>query len=131
MNQFVLQTDSSINSRFKRPNSARKFNLNLAIPPPILQKTPSKKLRKRHKYIQYDREKLYENNMQLKDIINNLKMKLAETRNQLVKKDIEIRKKERLIKECSKVNDIKIVHKMNIEKAKETTLLSNWRDKYN
>ena len=131
MNQFVLQTDSSINSRFKRPNSARKFNLNLAIPPPILQKTPSKKLRKRNKYIQYDREKLYENNMQLKDIINNLKMKLAETRNQLVKKDIEIRKKERLIKECSKVNDIKIVHKMNIEKAKETTLLSNWRDKYN
>ena len=49
-----------------------------------------------------EREQLYEDNMQLKDIINNLRRELAEVKNKLVKKDIEIRKKEKLIKECSK-----------------------------
>ena len=37
-----------------------------------------------------EREQLYEDNMQLKDIINNLRRELAEVKNKLVKKDIEI-----------------------------------------
>ena len=78
-----------------------------------------------------EREQLYENNMQLKDIINKLKRELAETRNQVVKKDIEIRKKERIIKECSKENDLESVHELNLEKARESTLVSLCRDKYN
>ena len=36
--------------------------------------------------------------MQLKDIINNLRRELAEVKNKLIKKDIEVRKKEKLIK---------------------------------
>jgi hypothetical protein len=69
--------------------------------------------------------------MQLKDIINKLKRELAETRNQVVKKDIEIRKKERIIKECSKENDLESVHELNLEKARESTLVSLCREKYN
>jgi hypothetical protein len=69
--------------------------------------------------------------MQLKELINKLKKELAETKNQIVKKDIEIRKKERIIKECSKENDLESVHELNLEKARESTLVSLCKDKYN
>ena len=48
-----------------------------------------------------------------------------------MKKDIEIRKKERIIKECSKENDLESVHELNLEKARESTLVSLCKDKYN
>jgi uncharacterized protein YPO0396 len=41
--------------------------------------------------------------MQLKDIINKLKRELAETRNQVVKKDIEIRKKDGSVQRFSDI----------------------------
>ena len=69
--------------------------------------------------------------MQLKDLINKLNKELAETKYQVVKKDIEIRKKERIIKECSKENDLESVHELNLEKARESTLVSLCKDKYN
>ena len=78
-----------------------------------------------------EREQLYEYNMQLKELINKLKKELAETKHQVVKKDIEIRKKERIIKECSKENDLESVHELNLEKARESTLVSLCKDKYN
>ena len=44
--------------------------------------------------------------MQLKDTLNKLKKELAETKYQVVKKDIELRQKEKIIRECLKENDI-------------------------
>ena len=121
-----------------RPNSAAKrqypyikINTSKDAPPPIIFTTPNNHKKLSGMGNKIEREQLYENNMQLKDIINKLKMELAETRNQVVKKDIEIRKKERIIKECSKENDIESVHELNLEKARESTLLSLCRDKYN
>jgi len=120
-----------------RPNSASRksfggFKVSSSeTPPPIIFTMPNNPKKLSGMGNKIEREQLYEYNMQLKDIINKLKKELAETRNQVVKKDIEIRKKERIIKECSKENDIEAVHEMNLEKARESTLVSLCKDKYN
>jgi len=120
-----------------RPNSASRKSYggikvsSMETPPPIIFTMPNNPKKLSGMGNKIEREQLYENNMQLKDIINKLKKELAETRNQVVKKDIEIRKKERIIKECSKENDIEAVHEMNLEKARESTLVSLCKDKYN
>ena len=121
-----------------RPNSAAKRHFNFykinsssQTPPPIIFTMPNNPKKLSGMGNKIEREQLYENNMQLKDIINKLKKELAETRNQVVKKDIEIRKKERIIKECSKENDLESVHELNLEKARESTLVSLCKDKYN
>ena len=137
-----MQASHTLNSTSRktvfRPNSANKrqfnpikINTSTDMPPPIIFSMPNNPKKLSGMGNKIEREQLYENNMQLKDIINKLKKELAETKNQVVKKDIEIRKKERLIKECSKENDIEAVHELNLEKARESTLLSLCRDKYN
>ena len=137
-----LSTSNTINNTSRkqgfRPNSASKraynrFTINSTneTPPPIIFTMPNNPKKLSGMGNKIEREQLYENNMQLKDIINKLKRELAETRNQVVKKDIEIRKKERIIKECSKENDLESVHELNLEKARESTLVSLCRDKYN
>ena len=137
-----LSTSHTLNNTSRkagfRPNSASKrsfkgFKINTATeaPPPIIFTMPNNPKKLSGMGNKIEREQLYENNMQLKDIINKLKRELAETRNQVVKKDIEIRKKERIIIECSKENDIESVHELNLEKARESTLVSLCRDKYN
>ena len=120
-----------------RPNSASrknfiglKINSSSDTPPPIIFTMPNNPKKLSGMGNKIEREQLYEYNMQLKDIINKLKRELAETRNQVVKKDIEIRKKEKLIKEVSKENDIESVHELNLEKARESTLVSLCKDKY-
>ena len=119
------------NSATKRQLKTYKINISVDTPPPIIFTMPSNPKKLSGMGNKIEREQLYENNMQLKDIINKLKKELAEVRNQVVKKDIEIRKKERIIKECSKENDLESVHEMNLEKARESTLLSLCKDKYN
>ena len=129
---------SSRKSRF-RPNSASKRHLNIFTkynpkdtPPPILYTLPNTQQRKRGGMgNKIEREQLYEYNMQLKDIINKLKRELAEEKNKVVKKDIEIRKKEKLIQECSKENDLEATHELNLEKARESTLISLYKKQYN
>ena len=128
---------SSRKSRF-RPNSASKRHLNIFTkynpkdtPPPILYTLPNTQQRKRGGMgNKIEREQLYEYNMQLKDIINKLKRELAEEKNKVVKKDIEIRKKEKLIQECSKENDLESTRELNIEKARESTLISLYKKQY-
>ena len=137
-----MSTSNTLNNTSRktafRPNSANKrlfnpikINTSTDMPPPIIFTMPNNPKKLSGMGNKIEREQLYENNMQLKDIINKLKKELAETKNQVVKKDIELRKKERLIKECSKENDIEAVHELNLEKARESTLLSLCRDKYN
>ena len=140
MRSFTNNSHTLTNTSRKtpfRPNSAsRKRYVGIKVsstetPPPIIFTMPNNPKKLSGMGNKIEREQLYENNMQLKDIINKLKRELAETRNQVVKKDIEIRKKERIIKECSKENDIEAVHEMNLEKARESTLVSLCKDKYN
>ena len=141
MNAFMSSSHTLDNTSKKslyRPNSAAKryiktykINTSLETPPPIIFTMPNNPKKLSGMGNKIEREQLYENNMQLKDIINKLKRELAETRNQVVKKDIEIRKKERIIKECSKENDLESVHELNLEKARESTLVSLCKDKYN
>ena len=131
-------TLNSNSRKASRPNSAAKRQLNTFkintssdVPPPIIFTMPNNPKKLSGMGNKIEREQLYENNMQLKELINKLKKELAETKNQVVKKDIEIRKKERIIKECSKENDLESVHELNLEKARESTLISLCKDKYN
>ena len=120
-----------------RPNSSKKqikgikINISSDMPPPIIFTMPNNPKKLSGMGNKIEREQLYEYNMQLKDLINKLNKELAETKYQVVKKDIEIRKKERIIKECSKENDLESVHELNLEKARESTLVSLCKDKYN
>ena len=135
---YTLNTSSRKSSKF-RPSSASKRHLNLfnkyipkETPPPILytlsNQTQNKKSGMGNKI---EREQLYEDNMQLKELINKLRRELAEAKNKIVKKDIEIRKKEKLIKECSKENDLESTHELNLQKARESTLISLFKKNYN
>ena len=127
---------SSRKSRF-RPNSASKRHLNIFTkyppkdtPPPILFTLPNTQKKRGGMGNKIEREQLYEYNMQLKDIINTLKRELAEEKNKVVKRDIELRKKEKLIKECSKEYDLESTRELNIEKARESTLISLYKKQY-
>ena len=119
------------NSAVKRKRKSFKINISTDIPPPIVFTMPNNPKKLSGMGNKIEREQLYEYNMQLKELINKLKKELAETKHQVVKKDIEIRKKERIIKECSKENDLESVHELNLEKARESTLVSLCKDKYN
>jgi len=135
---YTLNTSSRKSSKF-RPSSAAKRHLNLfnkyipkETPPPILYTLSNQNQNKKSGMgNKIEREQLYEDNMQLKELINKLRRELAEVKNKLVKKDIEIRKKEKLIKECSKENDLESTHELNIHKAKESTLISLFKKNYN
>ena len=135
---YTLNTSSRKSSKF-RPNSAAKRQLNLVskyipkeTPPPILYTLSNQFQNKRSGMgNKIEREQLYEDNMQLKKIINNLRRELAEVKNKLVKKDIEIRKKEIIIKECSKENDLESTHELNLQKARESTLISLFKKNFN
>ena len=141
MNQnrlYTLNTSSRKSSKF-RPSSAAKRHLNLfnkyipkETPPPILYTLSNQsQIKKSGIGNKIEREQLYEDNMQLKELINKLRLELAEVKNKLVKKDIEIRKKEKIIKECSKENDLESTHELNLQKARESTLISLFKKNYN
>lgn len=76
-------------------------------------------------------EQLYEYNLQLRDTLNKLKKELAETKYQVVKKEIELREKEKIIRSIIRENDADVAHEEKFEKAKESALLTMCKDKYN
>jgi len=127
-------------SKFIRPNSAvanKKFQtikINNGpynqTPPPIIFTMPNNKKMTSGMGNNIEREQLYENNMQLKESLNKLKRELAETKYYVVKKDIELRTKEKIIRDCIKENDIESNHEGKIEKAKESALLTLFKEKY-
>ena len=79
---------------------------------------------------QISKEQLYEENMHLKDKLNKMRKELAETKNKLFKKGLELNKKEKIIRDCSKENVTEQIHEINLEKAKESTLLTMCKQKY-
>ena len=128
-------------SRFTRPNSAvgnkrystikiNNSNYN-QVPPPIIFTMPNNKKMTSGMGNNIEREQLYENNMQLKESLNKLKRELAETKYNVVKKEIELREKEKIIRECIKENDSESAHESKMEKAKESALLTLCKEKYN
>ena len=131
-------------SKHFRPNSAvgyKKFSTLKAnsnsqnpynqAPPPIIFTMPNNKKMTSGMGNNIEREQLYESNMQLKESLNKLKRELAETKYYVVKKDIELREKEKILRECIKENDLESIHESKIEKAKESALLTLCKEKYN
>ena len=133
------------NIRFSRPNSAignkRYFTIKTnnssnsyyinQVPPPIVFTMPNNKKLTSGMGNNIEKEQLYENNMQLKESLNKIKRELAETKYNVVKKEIELREKEKILRDCLKENDLESVHESKMEKAKESALLTLCKEKYN
>ena len=122
-----------------RPNSSTRTtrfqmnNKNNSISdfyPPITFTMPSQKKASRMGK-QITKEELYEENIQLKEKLNKMRKELDETRNKLFKKGLELNKKEKIIRDCSKENVTEYTHEINLEKAKESALLTMCKTKYN
>ena len=77
-----------------------------------------------------EKEELYEDTVYLKIKINKLRKQLDEAKSTIVQKDLELKQKNKIIEDCSRDNDIDIVHKENLEKGKESSLVSKCKNKY-
>jgi hypothetical protein len=76
------------------------------------------------------KEQLYEDTVHLKIAVNKLRSQLDEAKSTIVQKDLEIKQKNKIIEDCTRDNDVEVVHKENIEKGKESTLISSCKKKY-
>ena len=76
------------------------------------------------------KEELYEENFQLKNTLKKVKKELEDAKKILFKKGLELEKKEKIINDCNKRNVTEIEHENNLNKAKESSLLSLCRKKY-
>ena len=132
-------TNSSKKMSAYRPNSSCKRQFSVILPntsafpeisPPIMMTMPNNQKKLKGMGNKFEREELYSLNMQLKETVNKLKQELAEEKSKVVKRENELRKKEKIIKDCHKENDLESVHKKNINKAKESTLLTLCKEKY-
>ena len=117
----------------KKKYVAIKINNNSGFnsPPPILFTMPNNRRMKSSMGKKMEIEQLYEYNLQLRDTLNKLKKELAETKYQVVKKEIELREKEKIIRSIIRENDADVAHEEKFEKAKESALLTMCKDKYN
>ncbi len=131
--------NSSKNFSTYRPNSSTKnsrfirHNINNSLSdfyPPITITMPTQK-RQSRMGSQITKEELYEENMHLKDKINKMRKELDEVKTKLFKQGLELNKKEKIIRDCSKENVPEFTHEINLEKAKESSLLTMCNQKYN
>ena len=86
--------------------------------------------RKVNSFNNIDREKLYEDNLHLRQEIKNLNKELVEVKYQLVRKDIELKVKDEIIKICLKVFNLDTDRKNLSNGAEESVLLSMVKKKY-
>ena len=123
--------------RYHRPNSevgvgkiirCSKLKINNSNPysyaPPIIYTMPNNKKMLSGMGNNIEREQLYENNLKLKETINQLKRELAESKYNVLKREIELREKEKIIRNCIKENELEYEQDKSIEKAKESALLT-------
>ena len=122
-----------------RPNSSTKnsripvYNINNSFSdlyPPITLTMPTQRKPSRIGN-QITREELYEENIHLKDKLNKMRRELDETKNKLFKRGLELNKKEKIIRDVSKENVTEYTHEKNLDKAKESALLTLCKNKYN
>jgi len=122
------------NSSTKRKNSQRKFyRINTSFSeyyPPIALTMPKGNIAS-HMGNLKTKEELYEENYKLKNSIKKLKKEIENYKTNLFKKEIELDKKEKIINDCNKENVTEIEHKNNLNKAKESSLLTLCKQKYN
>ncbi len=76
-------------------------------------------------------ESLYENSIQLQKLTNKLKIELKHAKSEIYKRDIELQKKNKIIEDCSKNNYNDNITNENINKCKESTILTLCKEKYN
>ena len=107
-----------------KPSSTSSF-------PPQIFTMPNNKKMIRGLGNNIEKEKLYENNILLREELNKLKRELAETKYQVVKKDLESREKEKIIKNLLKQNLVDSENERIIGKAEETISISLLKEKYN
>ena len=107
-----------------KPSSTSSF-------PPQIFTMPNNKKMIRGLGNNIEKEKLYENNILLREELNKLKRELAETKYQVVKKDLESREKEKIIKNLLKQNLVDSENQRIIGKAEETISISLLKEKYN
>jgi hypothetical protein len=131
--------NGSIKPSSYRPNSSTKntrfikhtINNSLSdLYPPITYTMPTKKKQSRIGK-QIAKEQLYEENIQLKERINKMRKEMDEIKNKLFKKDLELIKKDKIMRDLSRENLPEYTREINKEKAKESSLLSMCRQKYN
>ena len=99
---FKSSKKSNRKFSFNRPNSAKrgsfaiKKNISTIVrmPPPLLMTIPNNTLKKlKGMGRNFEREELYQINMQLKETVNTLKVELYEAKSLIVKKERELKKK--------------------------------------
>ena len=77
-----------------------------------------------------EKEQLYEDTVLLKIEINTLRKKLDEAKTLIYQKNNEIKQKKKIIEDCIRDNDIDSVHKENLEKGKESTFITLYKNQY-
>ena len=121
--------NSSTKSKLSHHPLSRINNSYSELYPPILLTMP-KSRKASHMGNLITKEELYEENMQLKNVIKKAKKDLEEAKTNLFKKGLELDKKEKIINDCHKENVTEIEHEINIHKAKENSLLSKFKKGY-
>ena len=133
---FILNSSQKLpsyrpNSSSKNPKYYSHINNSFSdLYPPITFSMPTQK-RKSRMGSHITKEELYEENIHLKEKINKMKKELDELKNKLFKKGLELNKKEKLILDCNKENITEESREKNLEKAKESSLLTMCKQKYN
>ena len=80
----------------------------------------------------FEREELYQLNQELKSKVNKLKEELYEAKGTITKKDREIKRKEKIIKDIyNEIQNPTSSYQKSFDKAKESTLLSLCREQFN
>lgn len=99
--------------------------------PPQIFTMPNNKKMTRGLGNNIEKEKLYENNILLREELNKLKRELAEAKYQIVKKDLESREKDKIIKNLLKQNLVDSENERIIEKAEESISITLLKEKFN
>ena len=80
----------------------------------------------------FEREELYQLNQELKSKVNKLKEELYEAKGIITKKDREIKRKEKIIRDIyNEIQNPTSSYQKSFDKAKESTLLSLCKEQYN
>ena len=133
-----ISNNNSKNSHY-RPNSSNKsrfsqhkliINNSLTELYPPITFTMPKTRQATHMGNLITKEELYEENFQLKNSLKKAKKELEEVKKSLFKKGLELEKKEKIINDCTKENVTDLEHELNLNKAKESSLLTLCRKKY-
>ena len=135
-----ISNNNSINI-YSRPNSSFKSKIShrqlsrinssyTELYPPINFTMPKSRKAASHMGNLITKEELYEENMQLKSSLKKAKKESEEIKTDLFKKQLELEKKEKIINDCNKINVTEIEHEINLNRAKENSLISKFKKNY-